>query len=118
MHWRIHETVSLSSSWRKISLRLLRTKGAVKGLGVEVLRTLTRASCEIFNMPPINSYHRLLAHKMAEYYRLTHVADSSGASVRMFRGEAARMYCIQSLPENVTKLMKNPVPQLHSQPGQ
>jgi hypothetical protein len=43
-------------------------------------------------MPPINSYHRLLAHKMAEYYRLTHVADSSGASVRMFRGQAARMY--------------------------
>jgi hypothetical protein len=50
-----------------------------------------RSSCEIFDMPPINSYHRLLAHKMAEYYRLTHVADSSGASVRMFRGQAARM---------------------------
>ncbi|KAF8545059.1 hypothetical protein BDD12DRAFT_871992 [Trichophaea hybrida] len=48
-------------------------------------------SCEIFDMPPINSYHRLLAHKMAEYYRLTHVVDSSGASVRMFRGQAARI---------------------------
>jgi len=75
-------------------LHLSRTKGTEQAL-VEVLRLLTCYSCEIFDMPPINSYHRLLAHKMAEYYRLTHVADSSGASVRMLRGEAARMYDIR-----------------------
>lgn len=50
------------------------------------------SSCEIFDLPPINAYHRLLAHKMAEYYRLTHVADSTGASVRYYRGQYARMY--------------------------
>lgn len=50
------------------------------------------SSCEIFDLPPINAYHRLLAHKMAEYYRLTHVADSTGASVIFYRGQYARMY--------------------------
>ncbi|KAI5857147.1 hypothetical protein BZA05DRAFT_167292 [Tricharina praecox] len=57
----------------------------------DIVAFIENKNCEIFDMPPINSYHRLLAHKMAEYYRLTHVADSSGASVRMFRGEAARI---------------------------
>lgn len=50
------------------------------------------SSCEVFDLPPINSYHRLLAHKMAEYYRLTHVADATGGSVRLCRGQYARMY--------------------------
>lgn len=57
----------------------------------DIVAFIEDKNCEIFDMPPINSYHRLLAHKMAEYYRLTHVADSSGASVRMFRGQAARI---------------------------
>lgn len=51
-------------------------------------------SCEIYDLPPINAYHRLLAHKMAEYYRLTHVADATGHSVRFYRGQFARMYML------------------------
>ena len=49
-------------------------------------------SCDIFDMPPIDFHHCPLAHQMAEYYRLTHEADSTGASVRIFCGQAARMY--------------------------
>lgn len=49
------------------------------------------SSSDVFDMPPINAYHRLLTHKMAEYYRLTHVADTSGTSVRLYRGQFARM---------------------------
>ncbi|KAL7269001.1 hypothetical protein RUND412_008351 [Rhizina undulata] len=50
-----------------------------------------RENNEIFDLPPINPYHRLLAHKMAEYYRLTHVAisDATGSSVRLYRGQFA-----------------------------
>ncbi|KAG0123724.1 hypothetical protein HOY82DRAFT_494926 [Tuber indicum] len=57
----------------------------------DVIDFVEKNSSDVFDMPPINAYHRLLAHKMAEYYRLTHVADTSGTSVRLYRGQFARI---------------------------
>ncbi|RPA95562.1 hypothetical protein L873DRAFT_1812676 [Choiromyces venosus 120613-1] len=57
----------------------------------DVIDFIEKTSSDIFDMPPINAYHRLLTHKVAEYYRLTHVADTSGTSVRLYRGQFARM---------------------------
>ena len=40
-----------------------------------------------------NSYHRMLVHKIAEFYRLTHITSPDSVDcVRLFRGHAARMY--------------------------
>ncbi|CUS14635.1 unnamed protein product [Tuber aestivum] len=57
----------------------------------DVIDFIEKNSSDVFDMPPINAYHRLLTHKMAEYYRLTHVADNSGTSVRLYRGQFARI---------------------------
>ncbi|PWW75277.1 hypothetical protein C7212DRAFT_296451 [Tuber magnatum] len=57
----------------------------------DVIDFIEKNSSDVFDMPPINAYHRLLTHKMAEYYRLTHVADTSGTSVRLYRGQFARI---------------------------
>lgn len=49
--------------------------------------------CESLDTPPSNSYHRMLIHKIAEFYRLTHVASTESADcVKLYRGAAARMW--------------------------
>ncbi|TGZ80343.1 hypothetical protein EX30DRAFT_57411 [Ascodesmis nigricans] len=73
----------------------------------DIIEFINEKETEVFDLPPTNSYHRLLTHKMAEYYRLTHVADSSCAAVKIFRGQAAKI--------PVTKLCDWPVPSLQLQ---
>ena len=47
-----------------------------------------------YDTSPLNSYHRMLVHKIAEFYRLTHIISPDAIDcVRLFRGHAARMYC-------------------------
>lgn len=41
---------------------------------------------EFIDLPPQNSYARLLAHKLADYYGLPHHITEDGMSVRIFRG--------------------------------
>ncbi|KAI5813912.1 hypothetical protein BZA77DRAFT_111691 [Pyronema omphalodes] len=74
----------------------------------ELIAFVENKTCDVFDMPQINSYHRLLAHKMAEYYRLTHVADATGGSVRMFRGQAARIppTLLSSWPSQTQQIQK------------
>ena len=36
-------------------------------------------------LPQCNAYHRMLAHKAADYYMLGHVADDSSSGVRLFK---------------------------------
>lgn len=39
-----------------------------------------------------NSYHRMLVHKIAEFYRLTHIASPDAVDcVRLFRSHTTRM---------------------------
>ena len=48
------------------------------------------ARTDTFELPPTNSFFRCLAHKMADHYKLQHVADSG--HVVLFRSQFARMY--------------------------
>jgi hypothetical protein len=43
------------------------------------------------NLPQCNSYQRMLAHKIADYYRLGHVVDESNSSVRLFKTPYCRL---------------------------
>lgn len=47
---------------------------------------------DTLELPPTNSFFRCLAHKMADYYKLQHVADSG--HVVLFRSQFARMYAL------------------------
>ncbi|KAF2766403.1 hypothetical protein EJ03DRAFT_317741 [Teratosphaeria nubilosa] len=43
------------------------------------------------HLPQCNSYQRMLAHKIADYYRLGHVVDESNSSVRLFKTPYCRL---------------------------
>ena len=45
----------------------------------------------MIDLPPCNSFCRLLAHKLADYYALTHFVDNAVSSVRLYRTPYCRM---------------------------
>lgn len=68
----------------------------------------------ILDLPPCNSFCRLLAHKLADYYALTHFVDNAVSSVRLYRTP----YC--RIPTPLSVLVKQTVAKdstLISQPG-
>ena len=54
----------------------------------------TNSRTDSMELPPTNSFFRCLAHKMADHYKLQHVADSG--HVVLFRSQFARMYPLPS----------------------
>lgn len=42
-------------------------------------------------LPPSNAFGRLLAHKLGDYYHLTHFVDNNVTSVRLHRTPFCRM---------------------------
>ncbi len=45
----------------------------------------------MIDLPPCNSFCRLLAHKLADYYALTHFVDNAVSSVRLHRTPYCRL---------------------------
>ena len=45
----------------------------------------------MIDLPPCNSFCRLLAHKLADYYALTHFVDNAVSSVRLYRTPYCRL---------------------------
>ncbi|WPH00931.1 Hypothetical protein R9X50_00376500 [Acrodontium crateriforme] len=43
------------------------------------------------NLPQCNAYHRMLAHKIADYYMLGHLVDDSASAVRLFKTPNCRI---------------------------
>ena len=54
------------------------------------------------DLPPCNSFCRLLTHKLADYYHMTHQYDSVTQSVRIFRTPFCR------LPQSLTSISNPP----------
>ncbi|KAI9701518.1 MAG: hypothetical protein M1836_001574 [Candelina mexicana] len=57
---------------------------------------------DTLDLPPCNSFYRLLAHKLADYYYLTHFVDNAVNAVRLFRTPFCR------LPPLLTSLSNPP----------
>ncbi|KAI9712561.1 MAG: hypothetical protein M1812_006870 [Candelaria pacifica] len=57
---------------------------------------------DTLDLPPCNSFYRLLAHKLADYYFLTHFVDNAVNAVRLFRTPFCR------LPPLLTSLSNPP----------
>jgi len=43
------------------------------------------------NLPQCNAYHRMLAHRIADYYMLGHIVDDSASAVRLFKTPDCRI---------------------------
>ena len=56
-----------------------------------LLSLLKQSDAQFIDLPPQNSYSRLLAHKLADYYGLAHHITEDGMSVRIFRGNEAEI---------------------------
>ncbi|EXJ62556.1 hypothetical protein A1O7_02994 [Cladophialophora yegresii CBS 114405] len=49
------------------------------------LALIANPSTQFLDLPPQNSFARLLAHKLADYYSLAHHINEDGTSIRVFR---------------------------------
>ena len=54
------------------------------------------------DLPPCNSFCRMLTHKLADYYHLTHQVDSTAGAIRIFRTPFCR------IPESLTSISNPP----------
>ena len=70
----------------------------------EVISFIKDSTEPILDLPPCNSFCRLLAHKLADYYALTHYVDNAVSSVRLYRTP----YC--RIPTPLSVLAKQTVP--------
>ena len=57
----------------------------------EVISFIKDSTDLILDLPPCNSFCRLLAHKLADYYALTHYVDNAVSSVRLYRTPYCRI---------------------------
>jgi hypothetical protein len=60
---------------------------------------------DFLDLPPQNSFGRLLAHKLADYYNLahynlSHYVNSDTSSVRLFRGACCTLYVMGSFSKD------------------
>jgi hypothetical protein len=69
-----------------------------------------QAGPEILDLPPQNSFGRLLAHKLADYYSLQHVISDDSASVRLYMLRGLVMSLPTSLAVIATSIPTGPVP--------
>lgn len=47
-----------------------------------------------YDVPQCNSFYRMLAHKLADYYLLGHVVDATVSSVRLYKTQNCRLYVL------------------------
>lgn len=68
----------------------------------EVIEFVRSSKQPFFDLPPCNSFCRMLTHKLADYYHLTHQVDAVAGAVRIFRTPFCR------LPPSLTSLSNAP----------
>ena len=66
----------------------------------DIINFIKGSSEPKIDLPPCNSFCRLLAHKLADYYALTHFVDNAVSSVTLYRTP----YC--RIPTPLTELAK------------
>ena len=57
----------------------------------DIIRFIKTSSEPKMELPPCNSFCRLLAHKLADYYALTHFVDNAVSSVTLYRTPYCRI---------------------------
>ena len=54
-------------------------------LEAEIIAFIIKPNIDSLKMRPLNSYYRLLAHQLAEYYHLGHILSNDGSSMVLFK---------------------------------
>jgi hypothetical protein len=54
-------------------------------LEADVISFVKDSEEPFIDLPPCNSFHRMLTHKLADYFHMTHQVDSVAGTVRIFR---------------------------------
>ncbi|RKF83223.1 putative r3h domain-containing protein [Golovinomyces cichoracearum] len=75
----------------------------------EVIEFVRSSKEPFIDLPPCNSFCRMITHKLADYYHLTHQVDAVAGAVRIFRTPFCR------LPPSLTSL-SNPLNSLNTPP--
>ncbi|KAI9673298.1 MAG: hypothetical protein M1829_004363 [Trizodia sp. TS-e1964] len=57
----------------------------------EMIEFVKVSKQDTLDLPPCNSFYRLLTHKLADYYLLTHYVDNSVNAVRLWRTPFSRL---------------------------
>ncbi|EXJ80008.1 hypothetical protein A1O3_08294 [Capronia epimyces CBS 606.96] len=60
-------------------------------LEAKFLGFIANPESEFLDLPPQNSFARLLSHKLADYYSLAHHINEDGTSIRLFRTPCASL---------------------------
>ena len=67
----------------------------------KLLSFLQHNKYDVLDLPPQNSFNRLLTHKLADYYHLAHTPSDDNASVRILRAAP------RALPTPLTEIAKS-----------
>lgn len=73
------------------ALNSVRDRVWVLKLEQDITDFVKDASAQSFDVPQCNSFYRMLAHKMADYYLLGHTLDSSFSSVKLWKTPNCRI---------------------------
>ncbi|KAI4216408.1 MAG: hypothetical protein LQ351_001418 [Letrouitia transgressa] len=74
------------------ALGSLKDRSYVLGLEQEIINFIRESKTgPILDLPPCNSFYRLLAHKLADYYGLEHLVDNAVSAVRLYRTPSCRV---------------------------
>ncbi|ODV86423.1 hypothetical protein CANARDRAFT_187571, partial [[Candida] arabinofermentans NRRL YB-2248] len=57
----------------------------ITNLESEIIEFIIKPNVDSWKMTPLNSYYRLLTHKLAEYYNLGHILSNDGFSMVLFK---------------------------------
>lgn len=74
---------------------------ALLQLEEKLLNFLQSECIDVLELPPQNSFTRLLTHKLADYYSLAHAVTEDSSSVRIFRGGQ------RALPPSLADVARN-----------
>ncbi|OUM55029.1 hypothetical protein BVG19_g4504 [[Candida] boidinii] len=74
-----------SSRTTNNSNNLVNDKKFILNLEQEILEFLKNSSIDSWKLVPLNSYYRLLTHKLSEYYNLGHILSNNGYSMVLFK---------------------------------
>lgn len=57
----------------------------ILNLEAEIIEFIMKPNVDSWKLTPLNSYYRLLTHKLAEYYNLGHILSNDGYSMVLFK---------------------------------
>lgn len=89
IHYKVSEILVKSlfemNPHNRAGVAQLSDRDFILNLETEILEFIVRQNVDSWKLTPLNSYYRLLTHKLAEYYNLGHILSNDGYSMVLFK---------------------------------